>query len=274
MLKSFYCRELFANIKLLKKTLGPLLTFSVFYLKYFSKNNRICVLILKSWLTTFKILFLYRSIFSMICMIQNISVTLTFDRGFLILASKLLWFQGHFSEAASRMESIVLDPSANQRKLLGDSGNSKSTVWIPLSLANFPWDRPPLGHRDIQGHGWLGRDGGLTLPLGGDLAALDVLLGAANPLLLVLLLAGVGVLLGGELLHLLLLLLVLLLVRVRILSLHFAALYITIYHLKWQPNRCRMNCTVELNTSRSLFLWFASSLDILLYIFISLWSLL
>jgi len=42
----------------------------------------------------------------------------------------------------------------------------------------------------------------------------------------------VGVLLGGELLHLLLLLLVLLLVRVRILSLHFAALYITIYHLK------------------------------------------
>jgi len=70
------------------------------------------------------------------------------------------------------------------------------------------------------------------LPLGGELAALDVLLGAANPLLLVLLLAGVGVLLGGELLHLLLLLLVLLLVRVRILSLHFAALYITIYHLK------------------------------------------
>jgi len=40
--------------------------------------------------------------------------------------------------------------------------------------------------------------------------------------------------LGGELaaLDLLLLLLVLLLVRVRILSLHFAALYITIYHLK------------------------------------------
>lgn len=69
------------------------------------------------------------------------------------------------------------------------------------------------------------------MPLGGDLAALDVLLGAANPLLLVLLLAGVRVLLAGELLHLLVLL-VLLLVRVRILSLHFASLYITIYHLK------------------------------------------
>lgn len=100
------------------------------------------------------------------------------------------------------------------------------------------------------------------------------MLGAANPLL-VLLLARMRVFLRGILLQLLLLLLVLLLlVGVRILSLHFAALYITIYHLKWQPNRCRMNCTVELNTSRSLSLWFASSLDILsIYTFIS-WSLL
>lgn len=59
------------------------------------------------------------------------------------------------------------------------------------------------------------------------------MLGAANPLL-VLLLARMRVFLRGILLQLLLLLLLvlLLLVRVRILSLHFAALYITIYHLK------------------------------------------
>lgn len=58
------------------------------------------------------------------------------------------------------------------------------------------------------------------------------MLGAANPLL-VLLLARMRVFLRGILLQLLLLLLVLLLlVGVRILSLHFAALYITIYHLK------------------------------------------
>lgn len=50
---------------------------------------------------------------------------------------------------------------------------------------------------------------GLTSLLSGDLTPLNMLFSAANPLLLVLLLARVRVLLGGVLLHLLLLLLLL-----------------------------------------------------------------